>query len=60
MSDFKLMLSQMCKSELLELVNHPNFQDRKEIIENELQRFDGNKGFIMPQSYLNALENLKN
>jgi len=36
--DFNLMISEMHKSELIELLNHPNFKDRKELIENQLNK----------------------
>jgi len=29
------------------------------VVTEELKKYDGNKGFIMPQSYLDALKSLK-
>jgi hypothetical protein len=36
------------------------YKNENEVVTEELKKFNGNKGFLMPQSYLDALEKLKN
>lgn len=40
--------------------NTVTYKNEKEVVTEELKKFNGNSGFIMPQSYLDALEKLKN
>lgn len=36
------------------------YKNENKVVTEKLKEFDGNSGFIMPQSYLDALEKLKN
>ena len=36
--DFKIMMHEMYNSELLEILNHPNFEQKKQLIINELKK----------------------
>ena len=36
--EFKNMLNEMHTSELVDILNHPNFSNRKQVIKNELNK----------------------
>jgi len=40
-------------------MNTVSYKNENKVVTEKVEKFNGNKGFIMPQSYLDALEKLK-